>query len=65
MALSTGRPEFWVIVHSLMISVFQAKECQTHLENVILSKFPIEILLGKKNLEVIALHFITRYAPLL
>ncbi|KAJ3299552.1 threalose-6-phosphate phosphatase [Borealophlyctis nickersoniae] len=32
--------------------MFQAKECQNHLENAILSKFPIEILLGKKNLEV-------------
>ncbi|KAJ3275299.1 threalose-6-phosphate phosphatase [Borealophlyctis nickersoniae] len=30
----------------------QAKECQNYLENAILSKFPIEILLGKKNLEV-------------
>ncbi|RKO91617.1 glycosyltransferase family 20-domain-containing protein [Blyttiomyces helicus] len=32
--------------------IFQAKECQNHLENAILSKFPIEVLLGKKNLEV-------------
>ncbi|KAI9099945.1 glycosyltransferase family 20-domain-containing protein [Phlyctochytrium arcticum] len=31
---------------------FQAKECQNHLENAILSKLPVEILLGKKNLEV-------------
>ncbi|KAJ8330754.1 hypothetical protein QVD99_008641 [Batrachochytrium dendrobatidis] len=31
---------------------FQAKECQMHLENAILSKLPVEILLGKKNLEV-------------
>jgi len=32
--------------------LFQAKECQNHLENAILSKLPVEILLGKKNLEV-------------
>ncbi|KAJ3049258.1 threalose-6-phosphate phosphatase [Rhizophlyctis rosea] len=32
--------------------LFQAKECQNHLENAILSKLPIEILIGKKNLEV-------------
>ncbi|KAJ3035109.1 threalose-6-phosphate phosphatase [Rhizophlyctis rosea] len=32
--------------------IFQAKECQNHLENAILSKLPIEILIGKKNLEV-------------
>ncbi|CAI2173618.1 2604_t:CDS:10 [Funneliformis geosporum] len=31
---------------------FQAKECQNHLENAILPKLPVEILLGKKNLEV-------------
>ncbi|KFH65384.1 alpha,alpha-trehalose-phosphate synthase (UDP-forming) [Podila verticillata NRRL 6337] len=31
---------------------FQAKECQNHLENAVLSKLPIEILVGKKNLEV-------------
>jgi len=31
---------------------FQAKECQTHLENVILPKYPVEILVGKKCLEV-------------
>ncbi|KAJ1511033.1 threalose-6-phosphate phosphatase [Coelomomyces lativittatus] len=31
---------------------FQAKECHNHLENAVLSKFPIEILVGKKNLEV-------------
>ncbi|RKP19914.1 hypothetical protein ROZALSC1DRAFT_13373, partial [Rozella allomycis CSF55] len=31
---------------------WQAKECQNHLENAILSKLPVEILLGKKNLEV-------------
>ncbi|KAI9033303.1 glycosyltransferase family 20-domain-containing protein [Hyaloraphidium curvatum] len=31
---------------------FQAKECQNHLENAILSKLPVDILLGKKNLEV-------------
>lgn len=31
---------------------FQAKECHNHLENAILSKLPIEVLVGKKNLEV-------------
>ncbi|KAG0740386.1 hypothetical protein G6F62_007284 [Rhizopus arrhizus] len=31
---------------------FQAKECQNHLEQAILSKFPLEVLIGKKNLEV-------------
>ncbi|KAI8988048.1 glycosyltransferase family 20-domain-containing protein [Mycotypha africana] len=31
---------------------FQSKECQNHLENAILSKMPIEVLVGKKNLEV-------------
>ncbi|KAG2202943.1 hypothetical protein INT47_008975 [Mucor saturninus] len=31
---------------------FQAKECQNHLENAIVSKFPVEILVGKKNLEI-------------
>ncbi|CDH50920.1 trehalose 6-phosphate phosphatase [Lichtheimia corymbifera JMRC:FSU:9682] len=31
---------------------FQAKECQNHLENAILSKLPVEVLVGKKNLEV-------------
>ena len=33
-------------------SIFQAKECQNHLENAVLSKLPVEILIGKKNLEV-------------
>lgn len=33
-------------------SAFQAKECQNHLENAIVSKLPVEILLGKKNIEV-------------
>ncbi|KAI8622700.1 glycosyltransferase family 20-domain-containing protein [Chytriomyces sp. MP71] len=32
--------------------IFQAKECQNHLENAILSKLPVEVLIGKKNLEV-------------
>ncbi|KAL7751763.1 hypothetical protein RI367_002762 [Sorochytrium milnesiophthora] len=32
--------------------IFQAKECQNHLENAVVSKYPIEILIGKKNLEV-------------
>lgn len=32
--------------------MFQAKECQNHLETSILSKLPVEILVGKKNLEV-------------
>lgn len=31
---------------------FQAKECQTHLEQSIVSKYPVEILAGKANLEV-------------
>ncbi|KAI9281897.1 glycosyltransferase family 20-domain-containing protein [Sporodiniella umbellata] len=31
---------------------FQAKECQNHLENAIVSNYPVEILVGKKNLEV-------------
>lgn len=34
------------------ISAFQAKECQNHLENAIVSKYPVEILVGKKNLEI-------------
>lgn len=33
-------------------SMFQSKECQNHLETSILSKLPVEILVGKKNLEV-------------
>lgn len=33
-------------------SAFQAKECQNHLEQAIVSKYPVEILVGKKNLEV-------------
>lgn len=32
--------------------LFQAKECQNHLESSVVSKMPIEILVGKKNLEV-------------
>jgi trehalose 6-phosphate synthase/phosphatase len=31
---------------------FQAKECKNHIENSVLSKYPIEILHGKKCLEV-------------
>lgn len=31
---------------------FQAKECQNHLESAISSKLPVDIMLGKKNLEV-------------
>ncbi|KAI8973032.1 glycosyltransferase family 20-domain-containing protein [Pilobolus umbonatus] len=31
---------------------FQAKECQNHLESSVVSKMPVEILVGKKNLEV-------------
>ncbi|KAI8096964.1 glycosyltransferase family 20-domain-containing protein [Halteromyces radiatus] len=31
---------------------FQAKECQNHLENAIVPKLPVEILLGKKNIEI-------------
>lgn len=32
--------------------MFQSKECHNHLETSILSKLPVEILVGKKNLEV-------------
>ncbi|ORX94443.1 hypothetical protein K493DRAFT_221227 [Basidiobolus meristosporus CBS 931.73] len=32
--------------------MFQAKECRNHLEDAIVSKKPVEILVGKKNLEV-------------
>lgn len=32
--------------------MFQAKECQNHLESSVVSKMPVEILVGKKNLEV-------------
>lgn len=32
--------------------VFQAKECQLHLEEAIMSKLPVEVMVGKKNLEV-------------
>ena len=35
---------------------FQAKECQNHLESAVLSKLPVEILVGKKNLEVYSFH---------
>jgi trehalose 6-phosphate synthase/phosphatase len=31
---------------------FQAKECQLHLEETIQSKLPVEVMVGKKNLEV-------------
>ncbi|KAL1925049.1 uncharacterized protein VTP21DRAFT_4703 [Calcarisporiella thermophila] len=31
---------------------FQAKECQNHLRQAIVSKLPVDILVGKKNLEV-------------
>lgn len=31
---------------------FQAKECKNHLEQAVLSKLPVEVLVGKKNLEV-------------
>ncbi|TPX43022.1 hypothetical protein SeMB42_g04895 [Synchytrium endobioticum] len=31
---------------------FQCNECRNHLENAVLSKLPVEILVGKKNLEV-------------
>ena len=31
---------------------FQAKECQNHLEQSVISKLPVEILVGKKTLEV-------------
>ncbi|KAI8799255.1 glycosyltransferase family 20-domain-containing protein [Cladochytrium replicatum] len=32
--------------------LFQAKECRNHIENAVMSKLPIEIMIGKKNLEV-------------
>jgi trehalose 6-phosphate synthase/phosphatase len=32
--------------------IFQAKECQLHLEETIQSKLPVEVMVGKKNLEV-------------
>ncbi|KAI8335975.1 glycosyltransferase family 20-domain-containing protein [Chlamydoabsidia padenii] len=31
---------------------FQAKECQNHLEHAILSKLPVEIIIGNKKIEV-------------
>lgn len=31
---------------------FQAKECQTHLEQTIVQEYPVEVLSGKANLEV-------------
>jgi trehalose 6-phosphate synthase/phosphatase len=31
---------------------FQAKECQNHLEHAVLSKLPVEIIIGKKKIEV-------------
>ncbi len=31
---------------------FQAKECQAHLEQTIVTKYPVEVLTGKANLEV-------------
>jgi trehalose-phosphatase len=31
---------------------FQAKECQSHLQDAIRSKIPVEVIVGKKNLEV-------------
>lgn len=33
-------------------SAFQANECQNHLEQSIISKMPVETLVGKKTLEV-------------
>jgi trehalose 6-phosphate synthase/phosphatase len=41
-------PPFFI----LLCREFQAKECQNHLENAIVPKLPVEILIGKKNLEV-------------
>ena len=31
---------------------WQAKECQVNLEASVLTKFPVDVLVGKKNLEV-------------
>eukprot|EP00835_Amoeboradix_gromovi_P002095 NODE_111_length_19413_cov_0.323703.p3 type:complete len:686 gc:universal NODE_111_length_19413_cov_0.323703:10149-8092(-) len=36
----------------LEYGAFQANECQNHLENSISGKMPVELLIGKKNLEV-------------
>lgn len=38
--------------YTYLCSAFQAKECQNHLEQAIVPKYPVEILVGKKNLEV-------------
>jgi len=35
-----------------MFGSWQAQECKMHFENALLSKLPVEILAGKKNLEV-------------
>jgi trehalose 6-phosphate synthase/phosphatase len=32
--------------------MFQANECRLHLENAVLSKIPVDVMVGKKNLEV-------------
>ena len=32
--------------------VFQANECRLHLENSVLTKLPVDVMVGKKNLEV-------------
>ncbi|CAG8583413.1 9842_t:CDS:10 [Ambispora gerdemannii] len=39
-------------VYGYLFGAFQAKEMQNHLESALLPKLPVEILLGKKNLEV-------------
>lgn len=38
--------------HPSLNRLFQAQECQNHLENALLSKLPVEVMVGKKNLEV-------------
>ncbi|KAI8065956.1 glycosyltransferase family 20-domain-containing protein [Gongronella butleri] len=38
-------------------AAFQAKECQNHLEHAILSKLPVEIVVGRKTLQVRPISF--------
>lgn len=41
-----------LILLLLFNSEFQAKECQNHVEQSIVGKLPVEVIAGKKNLEV-------------
>lgn len=52
MGMSFFVPQPYFLLIALIFSAFQAKECQNHLENAIVSKFSVEILVGKKNLEI-------------